>query len=905
MNSRASEESGQKPGCQGHGWGSGKGSGKGSSSSLNRSHGTGHGRNTVARKENGVVANRERVFKPSPKPVAAEAGAKVLPHAGRSTSVCVDGSEMVPKSSSSAAECVQHSVAGYTNPPKDVTDAGATKSTSSLHTKTKMDQAPSAVDPVPVQPRGSKRVIMVGTIKCEIGSLRAAALGPRIDVEQYPATTKLPEARSGSETAIALVKETANSTLKQEKLEFPDGQQVIRPDQIQVPEAVKSILHFGTIETSYLSDPKSNKNSSHTAYSLHVETTVVPQTSSRSVTDYYYVKCVLSKCEVLLLFPYAITLSLAIVGCRNEQLHQLRIGTIDASCMNNSESNKTSNHTGDSLDVKTIEKPISRSVTCHFCNVEIFSLFPYVFALSLVVIGCSNQLLQLRFGTFDPSCFNNSESKKIKNYSANLLDNETVEVPKPSTSNKKSPATAKEGSPDQAQDLSHVQEQVLQTESKAPYNDQLKNAKFPTVSPSSSVVHPTPLSVSTSGCSNKECPPTTEEENNPVHPQAPSHLHEQVLSLESKVMNKDQMKREKLPGTTPSYPVTQPTPVLIPSPVNKECLPAAEKGNHIVRPQAPSRVHEQELLSDNKVSNKDQIKQVNFPMTAPKYPVVQSSPMPRSPPLQLEGLRHQGQLLGSSSMDLGTAINYLQNSESNENSNHHFDPLDEESIGVPCLSNQDAPSTIEEANHPNNPPAPSHVQEQVLPIESEISNKDQLRNEKLPTVAAPLYSVVQPTPTPRSSLLQHERLQPQVWISSPNSSSSPSSSFMHGNAPAASTSAPTSPSTQSAMAQGSIDVPVLIFWEPYPLLNYTPCSHYYSPLEVQPTLDPFFGYSGLPQLQSTGNTFVTPPSTTMGMQLPLALPTMEINTGNQAHGGPSFWIPTNYSNWPRNIQLAS
>ena len=68
---------------------------------------------------------------------------------------------------------------------------------------------------------------------------------------------------------------------KLEKLRFPDGQHVIIPDHIQVPDAVKNVLSFGSLNASFgVKDNhfngESNENLKAGADLAHEETSCEP-----------------------------------------------------------------------------------------------------------------------------------------------------------------------------------------------------------------------------------------------------------------------------------------------------------------------------------------------------------------------------------------------------------------------------------------------------------------------------------------------------------------------------------------------------------------------------------------------------------------------------------------------------
>ncbi|GAB4845906.1 hypothetical protein Ancab_024911 [Ancistrocladus abbreviatus] len=247
---------------------------------------------------------------------------------------------------------------------------------------------------------------------------------------------------------------------------------------------------------------------------------------------------------------------------------------------------------------------------------------------------------------------------------------------------------------------------------------------------------------------------------------------------------------------------------------------------------------------------------------------------------------------GSLDASFGAGINYLNSSESNKNSNNAADSVDDETAGEPSSCHEDASSTVEEGNYPDNSQAPSCVQEEASPLESNISSDaalkdDQLKRDKLPAVGPPYPVQTNPSysfgfmlPVVGSPFVQLEGLDPQACLSNPTS----------GNSAAMPTSAPTPPPTQSVAGQSSIPVPpvpVPLFRQPYPP-NYIPYNPYFSPFYVPPTLHHFFGHGGFPSQVPTGNVFLPPPGAAAGMKLPPYKP--GTNTGTQAHVG----MPSGY-----------
>ncbi|GMH05864.1 hypothetical protein Nepgr_007704 [Nepenthes gracilis] len=226
------------------------------------------GMNTAVLTDNAVVPRITAIRKEN----GVEADAKVLPHVAKSPSFTntAVGSKKVPNSSATVGKGVQQSsVAGFPNLPKYDTYAAAIMSRSSLpQPKADVDYEPSTLDLVLVSSYSSQLSIMVDTIKCFVESQWAAGVDPNKGLG------KLSEAEIGFEAVIIPAKQSADSiianvlvmeeaTLKQEKLKFCDGLQYITPNHIQVPQVVKGLLQFGSLDASYLNNSISNKNSNH------------------------------------------------------------------------------------------------------------------------------------------------------------------------------------------------------------------------------------------------------------------------------------------------------------------------------------------------------------------------------------------------------------------------------------------------------------------------------------------------------------------------------------------------------------------------------------------------------------------------------------------------------------------
>ncbi|GMH05863.1 hypothetical protein Nepgr_007703 [Nepenthes gracilis] len=322
-------------------------------------------------------------------------------------------------------------------------------------------------------------------------------------------------------------------------------------------------------------------------------------------------------------------------------------------------------------------------------------------------------------------------------------------------------------SPDHSQTPSHLQEPVLPLDSEVSTNDELMHEKKFAVASICPIVQPTVVHVPS--LSNQESPSTTDARNHLDQPQALLHVQKQVFPMESKVSKNDILKHANLPSVGSTSPFIEPIPICIPFFCNQEAPSITEKRNCPEHSHGLSDVQGQVLLSQSEIVDNNQLEHEQLPTTATLYPFVQCTLMPGSPLLQPEELDPEAQLASSSSIELGIATHWVI-----------------ETDGVPSSSNQETLSTGERRNYPNHP--------QALPSECNLLNNDQLKHEKLLT-AAPSYPVVEPTLIPGSSVFRLEGLDPQAWVSSPSSSSSPNPSSTQGKSPAVPTVAPMPPPT--------------------------------------------------------------------------------------------------------------
>ncbi|GAB2258491.1 hypothetical protein Droror1_Dr00014651 [Drosera rotundifolia] len=362
VNSRAPEDSRRKPGLQGRG----SRGGRGNFPSPYFSHEAGGGRSAAFRKENGVVGNKDRVYKPPDMSSVKEVDANMGPLPTKSTVVAANGTIKASSNSAQAGEVMQLPVVGSEDLRKgDVETSVPTEKSLLPQPVAQLQHAPSASDPVLVPSLDSRPSSFIGAIRREVRTQklatepnvlpaeRLAATSPKLvdhnqldhrgsqgshefeisgidkgslsensqlsfsaypvhehsssgqpvtapsgvssgsnaDTGQKPKSVLPSETISASEAAAAATQVEGNSkssplkpslslesTLKLEKLKISDGEHVIIPNHIQVPEAVKSILSFGSFDASFIDDvsatkdPETVKESSHSADLLKDET---------------------------------------------------------------------------------------------------------------------------------------------------------------------------------------------------------------------------------------------------------------------------------------------------------------------------------------------------------------------------------------------------------------------------------------------------------------------------------------------------------------------------------------------------------------------------------------------------------------------------------------------------------
>ncbi|KAL2925541.1 GBF-interacting protein 1 [Bienertia sinuspersici] len=324
VKSRSGEESRWKPGHQGRG----ARNARGNSYSQFNSHDAGGRRTAAIRKENGVEESREKGFKHSPAPVSKETDS-IQPHTPeKPSSVIVDGPLELPNGSLSAGRGAQSFGVGDAYPSNEKADANA----SSIEPKARTGNAHSASDPVLV-PTCDSWVAAVGSVKreervqrmsAETSTLAPADRGsstaesvsenylnqhglPNMVSSEVSSPTKenqpfeheeVAQSKISSEgpvTEKSLLSDSVtgikssspqgvkDATAKLEKLKFSNGQHVIIPQHIQVPDAVKNVLSFGSLDANFgvrenCVNSESIENSSPAADSAHEET--VSQLSS-------------------------------------------------------------------------------------------------------------------------------------------------------------------------------------------------------------------------------------------------------------------------------------------------------------------------------------------------------------------------------------------------------------------------------------------------------------------------------------------------------------------------------------------------------------------------------------------------------------------------------------------------
>ncbi|KAL9259068.1 GBF-interacting protein 1-like protein [Drosera capensis] len=371
VNGRAPEDSRRKPGLQGRG----SRGGRGNFPSLYLSHEAGGGRSAAFRKENGVVGNKNRLYKPPDMSFVKEVDTNMgpLPTKNpfccwlsnielkslryRSTVVAANGTIKASSNSAQAGEVMQLPVVGSEDLRKgDIETSVPTEKSLLPQPVAQLQHAPSASDPVLVPSLDSWPSSFIGAIRREartqqlatesnvVPAERLAATSPELvdhnqldhrgsqgahefeisgidkgrlsensqlsfsaypvhehsssgqlvtapsgvscgfnaDTVQKPKSVLPSKTISASEAAAAATQVEGNSmssplkpslslesTLKLETLKISDGEHVIIPNHIQVPEAVKSILSFGSFDASFIDDISATKDSETVKESSH------------------------------------------------------------------------------------------------------------------------------------------------------------------------------------------------------------------------------------------------------------------------------------------------------------------------------------------------------------------------------------------------------------------------------------------------------------------------------------------------------------------------------------------------------------------------------------------------------------------------------------------------------------
>lgn len=334
MNSRPAEEFRGKPGYQGRG---NRGP-RGSSYSQYSSNDAGGRRNAAMRKENGLGESREKGFRRSPVPVSNETDPVKPLHVEKLSSITMNGPLKVPNGSLSGAHDAPSFGVGDAYLSKDDTDANADNSSSIP--KGSAEHAPSASDPVLVPSRDSWIPSAVGAIKREVCIQQIYAersepvhtdggMGTIESINNIHLNKNEPQNVNKSEVSSAIVEEEAfghvnaaqpkilsqcraaenihppdsisvvnssspqgveEATSKIEKLKFSDGKHVIIPNHIQVPDAVKNVLSFGSLDASFgvrenHVNSERKKNSNPAADLAHDETTSKPSSCDQDAVS--------------------------------------------------------------------------------------------------------------------------------------------------------------------------------------------------------------------------------------------------------------------------------------------------------------------------------------------------------------------------------------------------------------------------------------------------------------------------------------------------------------------------------------------------------------------------------------------------------------------------------------------
>ncbi|XP_057529349.1 GBF-interacting protein 1-like isoform X2 [Amaranthus tricolor] len=293
LNSRLREEPKWKPGHQGRGTRSARGNPF--SQHQQPTHDTGRRRTATLCKENGVEETGEKGFRHSPVLVSKEIKSVQPRNLEKLSSIITNGPLGLPSVSLSGGDGFISSKMGYSYITKE--NVGATADIVSIEPTTIAENASSASNPLLVLPCDS-RASKAGTIKEEVCDQHMSSVmtSPQpadegLDVTEFVSDGDLNQdehdfdssqvSSSTSEKQPYELVEVAHlkvsgecvvaensqgvkdATTKLHNLKFSDGQHVIIPQHIQVPDSVKNVLTFGSLDARFEIKENSVNNESN------------------------------------------------------------------------------------------------------------------------------------------------------------------------------------------------------------------------------------------------------------------------------------------------------------------------------------------------------------------------------------------------------------------------------------------------------------------------------------------------------------------------------------------------------------------------------------------------------------------------------------------------------------------
>ncbi|XP_048498392.1 GBF-interacting protein 1 isoform X2 [Beta vulgaris subsp. vulgaris] len=254
VRSRSGDESRWKPAHQGRG----TRNARGNSFSQYSSNDAGGQRTGAIRKENGVEESRGKGFRNSYAPSSKETYS-IQPHnPQKMSSIDVDGPVGLANGSLSGDPGVQSSKVGDAYPSNKIIDASVDNAMSiglkaSSESSDKGHGTAEFVSDNHVNQHDPQNVdnSQVSSSTSERQPAELVEVAHPMLSSEFPVAEKSHVSDSGIVVKPFSQPGVKDVTTKLEKLRFSDGQHVIIPQHIQVPDAVKNVLNFGSLDASF------------------------------------------------------------------------------------------------------------------------------------------------------------------------------------------------------------------------------------------------------------------------------------------------------------------------------------------------------------------------------------------------------------------------------------------------------------------------------------------------------------------------------------------------------------------------------------------------------------------------------------------------------------------------------